>query len=73
MAVEQDRREATGTDADLFWAIMDAYGFEPGQPWRVPRRSDGWHPTLADGEPDALEIGLYNPAGDGAAERAWYR
>ncbi|MCB9838078.1 MAG: hypothetical protein H6813_01965 [Phycisphaeraceae bacterium] len=41
---------ASGTEADIFWAYVRAYGLEVDLPERVPRTSDGWHPTLPPGE-----------------------
>lgn len=41
---------ATGTEADIFWAYVRAYGLQVDLPERVPRASDGWHPTLEAGE-----------------------
>jgi len=40
---------AQGTEADILWAYVNAYGLIMDFPERVPRRSDGWHPTLPEG------------------------
>ena len=40
---------ASGTEADVFWAYVRAYGLEVDLPERVPPTSDGWHPTLPEG------------------------
>lgn len=34
-----------GTEADVFWMIVNEYGLLVDKPERVPPRSDGWHPT----------------------------
>ena len=42
--------EVSGTEADIFWAYVNAYGLIIDLPERVPRTTDGWHPTLEPGQ-----------------------
>jgi hypothetical protein len=55
---------ASGTEADIFWAYVRAYALETDLPERVPRASDGWHPTLGPGQdvvypsPDTLPVNM---------------
>lgn len=41
---------ASGTEADIFWAYIRAYKLSVDFPERVPRTTDGWHPTLPPGK-----------------------
>jgi hypothetical protein len=58
-----------GTEADLLWRFCEEYMLSVSDPALIPRRSDGWHPTLAPGEPDAAELRLNRPPASPRAAR----